>query len=331
MKQLNFETYNNLQSLFSKPDFQSSSTSIIGGKIAFPSLCDLSKMKDDLLINISQETCVPKCKDHNGLWMCSSISIMKQMKFNICSYNDDSNDANNDNKYWRSLDISNVDLFGKKQAKLIHYLKCSRVIFSIGSGNGATELTCCESKDFIICLDISRRDLSTGMFCAKLQSKFSGNRMSRVVFKHFNLKNVKVIKRLACVIEMNCSIQPLILFQHPTPSPSFVENVFQPAIDVMIDLVVHRTVKKLIFVYDSMKECKEECDGKINVNVIKKDILLEKIGTLANGSAIVVGEELRLSTKGQEQTVHPLFQLHRRQGWAQMKRKDEYCFVISRR
>ena len=321
LKRLHLDIYKNtLQPLYGKPDFHSSSNSILGSNNAVPSLCNIND-NEDLLSTIPEGTRIPRCLYDNRLWICSIFKNKQHLK-----------GINDSASCFMSLNNSNIFDFSRKHAKLIRYLKCTRVIVSIGSGNGATEITSSNKQDYVICLDNSKRDLCTGIFSMKLISNQSGHRNSRVVFRYFNMNNMNVLQRLVLDLNDKTGIQPIILFQHPTPQQTFVKNVFIPAIDSLLQLVVIRTIEKIVFVYDSRKINQTSVGDTDGIRFITRkhvsDIVDSKEGNAYQ--CLDIGEECRISIKGQEETLHPLFPSHKRKGWAQMKKNDEYCFVVCR-
>ena len=344
LKQIPKGIYNHVQTYFSTPDFLSSSNSILSKKINIPlSLYNIDPKK---LYDIHSGVSVPRCYDNYGFPVCNAYSIKQSLKAisNTDKNHSTSVSSTSSKKTTLTLDQSTVCGLANKHGRMIQIYHCRRIIISIGSGNGATELSCCERGDYIICVDICKRDLCTGIFSARLKLKELEDQHSRVVFHHFDLKNISIMMQFVVLLEAKTKVQPIILFQHPTPSISFVEETLTPAVNCLLDLVFDWHIKKIIFVYDSLMHSEQEQENmnitndnhgiqRSQKNYFTQQRIMSIVYNYDNKyhSKLLIGNECNLSRCGEEETFHPLFRHHKRKGWSQMKNKEEYCFSISRK
>lgn len=316
--ELDIDSFKFIQQLLSHPDYYFSAGSIYGNKVAKMSLinrnCTLAK-------RVSTDIYVPRCFDKYRLTSCLSYAIKQKLTQKSIS----------DPGY--TLDSDTVEEFIQRCIQTVNTFYCKRIIVSVCSGNSATEIMNCSLGDYIICLDSSKRDICTAIMCSKIITKQSSQRIPRVVHRAFNLRNTKVLLRLIHKICEETSIRPIILFQHLTPNAAFIENILAPALDKLLSFLLTNVIGKIVFVYDSDGRTNET--NTIDAAPVPVTYSRHKINHVIKCSPhfcdlIKVSNELCISYQGEKKTFHPVFSLHQRSGWAEMKRKNEYCVIVTR-
>ena len=313
-------SFEKIQRLFSNPDYYSSTYSIVRNTTARNTnlYCDCN-----LVSAQHSQVYHPHCFDTFGFRICIATDIKKELMKGRAT----KNDTNISSKY--ILNESTVEELSLKHSRLLPMLRSTRIIISIGSGTACTELHSIGRNDYIFCLEISKRDTCTAILCSRLLANQENQRSSRVVPLLYDMKDVNVLQKFINQLYQRTQLQPCILFQHPSPSALFISNDFSPAINHLLLSLKHRIISKIVFVYDSYPQCEDKSSGtfftKVQICEIiyaNKHIAYEKLN---------ISDEIVLSSKGQEMTLHPLFPLYKRHGWSLMKNKNEYCFEVCRK
>ena len=306
--------------LFSNPDYFSSTSSIVRSTIVREKdLCDCSC---NLVSAQHSQVYHPHCFDKFGFQVCNASATKQELVGTI-----NNNTIISSSKH--VLSESTMKELSLKHSRLVVMLRSSRIIISIGSGTSCTELTSIGTNDYIFCLDISKRNTCTAILCCKIIANQNNQISSRVVPLLYDMKNVTVLQYFTNQLYKITQKQPCILFQHPSPSALFFRNVFSPAIDHLLHSLIHKIISKIVFVYDSYPQTEDKSSTAFFTKVLISDIIYANKENVYD--KLNIGDEIILSSKGQEMTLHPLFPLYKRQGWSQMKNKNEYCVVIYRK
>lgn len=325
LQQMNVQSFYYIRKLFSQPDYFSSSQSIVSKHIVSQEL-----LNQHFHMKPTTESALycPHAFDSYNLRVCNTYSIQKSLQ-SISLLDKQVHDT-------LLLNDATYSKFSKRQCDSIQALRRrTRVIISIGCGTSATEIISNQSSDYIICLDKSRRDLCTAIFSSKILRKDMKYNSSKIVFALFDLKKIGLIEALIKDIWKTTKIKPTVLFQHPSPNVMYLQTIFAPALKILTQSsLVDGFLEEIVVVYDAFYYHSLNFDGTgtltgHNGRMVTISGILEEV--LDSSKILQLSEEFCLSSKGQKSTLHPLFDLNERRGWARMKRKAEYCQVLRRK
>ena len=312
--QMKEQPFVHIQRLFCPPDFYRSSQSITGNKTVYNRLLNHNY---DCYNRPQQNAYCPHTFDTNGLRICNSYSI-KESLCNVKELNSNSRNILNHNTY---------EQFTTQQIRTLQSIKCNRIIISIGAGTASTEIRSMHNYDYIICLDNCKRDVCTAIISNRIFNKDKKGKKQRIIFRLFDLRHHLLLYKFSAELFSKIAIRPIILFQHPTPNSTFVEEVLSPSIEMLMHSIVRQYIHEVIFVYDSSKSNSKNLSNFFTKEKLEHMILSYK----ELSESILCSAELSLSCRGQRLTLHPLFELNTRSGWANMKHQDEYCITLKRR
>ena len=219
--------------------------------------------------------------------------------------------SHNANEKLRNIKYDTVESIVKKVISLQNDYIDKEIIVSVGAGSGVTELA---SSIVTLCLDINKRSIFTGL--GQVKNQLSRNTMVYALLDY----SIHLEELITMLKERNPGKIIRFLLQHLNPS---MDKSNRSSLTLLFNciktLLKNGFINDVTFVYDSSAASNTWSKADIHSLFISK----------GDESNFNFTDEILVSSKCNNNVVHPLFGRTKRYGWASMRNYDEYSFSIS--